>query len=56
VVTNRFGLLLETAKRWLGDPAEARERGAAARRHALAHYGLGRFLADWDQLLREVTG
>ena len=56
VVTNRVGLLRETAQRWLADPAEARERGAAARRHALAHYGLGRFLADWDHLLTEVTG
>ncbi len=56
VVTNRVDLLRETAKRWLADPGEARERGAAARRHALARYGLGRFLADWDHLLTEVTG
>lgn len=55
VVTNRVGLLRDTAKRWLADKDEARERGEAARRHALAHYGLDRFLADWDRTLMEVT-
>lgn len=55
VVTNRIGLLRDTAKRWLADRDEARERGEAARRHALAHYGLDRFLTDWDRTLTEVT-
>ncbi len=37
------------------DPCWAREVGARAREHALARYGLGRFLHDWDDLLsREV--
>lgn len=55
VVSNRMGLLQDTAKRWLADHDEARERGEAARRHALAHYGLDRFLGDWDRMLTEVT-
>ena len=47
--------LVETARRWLADPAEARERGLAARRHALRTYGLDRFLTDWQSLLKEVA-
>jgi hypothetical protein len=30
--------------------------GKAAREAALARYGLGRFLDDWDRLLGEVAG
>ena len=41
--------------RLLADPDEARFVGKAARAHALEHYGLDRFLADWDELLAEVT-
>ncbi|MCI2240675.1 glycosyltransferase [Paenibacillus sp. TRM 82003] len=48
-------VLIATARRWLADPAEARERGEAARRHALAAFGVERFLADWDRLLEEVV-
>ena len=43
------------ARRWLDDPAEARDRGLAARDHALQHYSLKRFLDDWDHVFREVT-
>jgi hypothetical protein len=39
----------------LADPGLARERGAAARQHALARYGLGRFLDDWDQVLDDAS-
>jgi hypothetical protein len=28
--------------------------GEAAREHALCHYGLARFLKEWDVLLEEV--
>jgi glycosyltransferase involved in cell wall biosynthesis len=35
----------------VADPGLARETGLAARTHALARYGLDRFLADWDDLL-----
>jgi glycosyltransferase involved in cell wall biosynthesis len=38
----------------MADPDLARERGQAARRHALARYGLGRFLDDWNHLLAGV--
>jgi len=55
VVSNDVELLRRTAQRWLGDPDEARERGLAARHHALDHYGLTRFLDDWDLVLKEVT-
>jgi glycosyltransferase involved in cell wall biosynthesis len=47
---------LVDAARWLLDEPEAAARlGAAARRAALARYGLDRFLADWDRLLEEET-
>jgi len=35
------------------DPAAA--AGRAARSAALDRYGPGRFLADWDMLIKEVT-
>jgi hypothetical protein len=47
--------LATTARRWLADPDEARARGDAARRHALEHFGLQRFLADWQDLIKEVV-
>ena len=39
----------------LNDPDRAAAAGRAARRAALARYGLARFLHDWDRLLKEVT-
>jgi hypothetical protein len=47
--------LVAVARRWLADPDEAREIGLAAREHALARYGLKRFLDDWDRILEGVT-
>lgn len=38
----------------VADPGLAEETGRAARAHALERYGLGRFLADWDDVLGEV--
>jgi hypothetical protein len=55
LVTNDVDALVAAGRRWLSDPDEARERGLAAREHVLAHYGLERFLADWQTLLKEVT-
>ncbi|GAA1587803.1 glycosyltransferase [Kribbella sancticallisti] len=46
--------LVETARRWRADPHEARETGLAARAHAVRQFGLGRFLDDWDRLLKEI--
>jgi glycosyltransferase involved in cell wall biosynthesis len=55
VVTARPDELLAAARRFLDDPEEARVVGAAARRAALARYGLDRFLADWDVLLHDLA-
>jgi len=55
VVSNDLDVLVQSAHRWMRDPAEARERGAAARQHALQRYGLQRFLDDWDATLKEVA-
>jgi glycosyltransferase involved in cell wall biosynthesis len=47
---------LERALRGLvAEPELARSQGTAARAHALARYGLDRFLGDWDSLLADVT-
>jgi glycosyltransferase involved in cell wall biosynthesis len=55
VVTNRIDELAE-ALRWLvSDEASARRIGQAARASALKHYGLERFLGDWDSVLEEVA-
>ena len=40
----------------LADRALARQLGRAGREHALAHFGLDRFLDRWDQVLAEVCG
>ncbi|THJ66250.1 glycosyltransferase [Arthrobacter echini] len=50
-ISTRVEDLLRMAARLIADPDEARARGLAAREAALAHYGLGRFLADWDDVL-----
>ena len=55
VVTNRLDVLAQELRRLVGDPEEARRLGKAGRAWALTRYGLGRFLADWDDLLGEVT-
>lgn len=55
VLSNRPDVLVAALRRLLADPEEARVRGKAAREAALARYGLGRFLTDWDQLLEEVV-
>ena len=55
VVTNDLDLVRETARRWMHDRDEAAEVGRVARQHALRRFGLERFLADWDQLIKERT-
>jgi glycosyltransferase involved in cell wall biosynthesis len=55
VVSSDPDELLAGLRRFLADPEDARAAGKAARAHALERYGLGRFLADWDRLLEEVT-
>ena len=56
VVSSDLDVLTAAARRWLADPAEAAERGAAGRRYALNRFGLQRFLSDWQRLLKEVAG
>ncbi|MDP4333942.1 glycosyltransferase [Curtobacterium sp. A7_M15] len=43
--------LVRTSRTLLEDPDEARRRGAVAREAVLARHALGRYLADWDDLL-----
>ena len=47
--------LVATARMLLADPDEAAARGRVARAFALEHYGLQRYLADWDVALEEVV-
>jgi glycosyltransferase involved in cell wall biosynthesis len=51
VVSTRPEELAAAVWRFVHDPSEAQVVGAAARDAALARYGLGRFLADWDARL-----
>jgi hypothetical protein len=55
VLSTRREYLRERLRELVHDPAEAAEMGKRAREAALARYGLGRFLADWDRLLQEVV-
>jgi glycosyltransferase involved in cell wall biosynthesis len=63
VITNGVdGILASTpaemaahCRRLLADPAEARRLGAAARQTVLTRFSLGRFVAQWDGLLREAA-
>jgi glycosyltransferase involved in cell wall biosynthesis len=55
VVSTKVARLTAAARRLLADPGAAQLAGKAARAAALERYGLSRFLADWDRLLREVT-
>jgi glycosyltransferase involved in cell wall biosynthesis len=55
VVSTRVDVLVRAAHAFLHDPDAARAAGDAARAHALERFGLARFLADWDDLLEEVT-
>jgi Glycosyl transferases group 1 len=55
VVSTRVDVLQDALRRFVAEPALAREVGAAARAAALERYGLARFLADWDVLLAQVV-
>jgi glycosyltransferase involved in cell wall biosynthesis len=55
VISTRVDVLVRAAHAFLHDPDAARAAGDAARAHALERFGLARFLADWDDLLEEVT-
>ncbi|MBD0292494.1 MAG: glycosyltransferase [Jiangellaceae bacterium] len=55
LLTMRPDEMAAAITRFVHEPAAARAAGAAARAHALEHYGLDRFLADWDAVLAEVA-
>lgn len=48
--------LVERMRDLQRSPALARQLGAAARQRARERFGIGRFAADWDAVLRGVTG
>ncbi|RAO33152.1 hypothetical protein ONO23_02905 [Micromonospora noduli] len=52
-LATRTDTLLDAARRFIAEPATARQAGSAARTAARDRYGLDRFLADWDRLLEE---
>jgi hypothetical protein len=51
VVSTDVAVLEGALRALVRDPDRARETGQAARRTALARYGLGRFLDDWERAL-----
>jgi glycosyltransferase involved in cell wall biosynthesis len=55
VLSTKIETLVDAAHWLIDEPRAAASLGAAARRVALARYGLDRFLADWDRLLEEET-
>jgi hypothetical protein len=55
LVSSNVGALISEARRLLTDREAAAAMGAAGRAHALAHFGVGRFLRDWDELLEGVV-
>ncbi|MCO5993717.1 glycosyltransferase [Actinoallomurus rhizosphaericola] len=55
IISTRPDRLREGLRRLLADREEAAQLGKAARAAALERYGLGRFLADWEEILAEVT-
>jgi glycosyltransferase involved in cell wall biosynthesis len=55
VVSTHVDALVRAARAFLADPAQARAAGEAGRTYALERFGADRFLAEWDDLLMEVT-
>jgi hypothetical protein len=55
VVSNRIETLEQSVRELVADPDRAAECGREARQAARERFALGRFLADWDELLEEVA-
>ncbi|AKS35455.1 glycosyltransferase [Mycolicibacterium goodii] len=53
VVGADVGQLASALGMYVADPSAAMVAGKAAREHALAHFGLDRFLREWDRLIAE---
>lgn len=54
-VSSDMDELVAAARLLINEPAEARARGLVARDFALRHYGLDRFLGEWDRLLADIS-
>lgn len=54
-VSTRIEVLQRGIRALMSDHPMALEMGAAARAYALSRFGLTRFLADWDHLIKEVV-
>lgn len=55
VMSNDLDELSSALRALIHDPDLARDRGRAARRHALEHYGLDAFLSRWDDVLHDIA-
>jgi len=55
VVSTRVDELISGLRALRDDRAMARQLGKNAREHALRHYGLARFLRNWDDLLQHIA-
>jgi hypothetical protein len=55
-VDTRVDRLVGAMEQLLADPALAQRLGGRAREIALDRFGLARFVADWNNALRDVTG
>jgi glycosyltransferase involved in cell wall biosynthesis len=55
VVSTDVDRLVSGARVLLADPEAARAAGQVARAAALERFGLARFVADWNTLLKEVV-
>ncbi|MER7398934.1 glycosyltransferase [Streptomyces sp. NPDC000151] len=55
VVSNRLETLTDAVRGFVADRDLAERTGREARAAVQARFGVGRFLDDWDQLMKEVT-
>jgi hypothetical protein len=55
VISTDVERLRAAARAFVADPEAARLAGKSAREHALARYGVSRFLRDWDRLLEQAV-
>jgi hypothetical protein len=54
VVSADVDTLADALRRYVADSEAARAAGKSARQFAIHHFGLDRFLRDWDQLIEDV--
>ena len=56
VVSADVDTLTEALRLFVAEPEAARAAGKSARHFALQHFGLERFLRDWDRVIEEACG